>query len=128
MARTTAPRGPATPSTFIFLPMIGRLYQARVETALRMFPAVALVGGRQTGKTTLAKAIGQRSRRRREFVYLDLELPSDAAKLSDQMQRADDRAAYRPSRAAPSRLRPAAGGRLRSEGRLMRDEKEHRRL
>jgi predicted AAA+ superfamily ATPase len=28
-----------------------------VASALRMFPAVALVGGRQTGKTTLAKIV-----------------------------------------------------------------------
>lgn len=48
---------------------------------LRDFPAVALLGSRQVGKTTLAKQIvggmGDRA------VYLDLELPSDLARLGD---------------------------------------------
>jgi len=39
---------------------------------------VGIVGARQVGKTTLAKAI---ARRRTKAIYLDLELPSDLAKL-----------------------------------------------
>ncbi|MDQ6950566.1 MAG: ATP-binding protein [Mariprofundales bacterium] len=49
--------------------------------ALQNMPVVALLGSRQVGKTTLAlevsKFIGK------ETVYLDLELDSDLAKLSD---------------------------------------------
>lgn len=41
--------------------------------------AVALLGARQVGKTTLAKAIG----RQQGAVYIDLESPSDLVKLHD---------------------------------------------
>lgn len=48
---------------------------------LEQFPAVALLGPRQVGKTTLATSLadslGQNA------LYLDLELPSDRAKVSD---------------------------------------------
>lgn len=44
------------------------------------FPVTAILGPRQCGKTTLAKSwIGKRG----EFVYLDLELPSDLVKLQE---------------------------------------------
>ena len=42
-------------------------------------PAVALLGARQVGKTTLARTIA----RGRASVYLDLESPEDLAKLAD---------------------------------------------
>lgn len=42
-------------------------------------PAVALLGARQVGKTTLAKAIAKDIR----SIYLDLEAPEDLLKLSD---------------------------------------------
>jgi hypothetical protein len=42
-------------------------------------PAVALLGARQVGKTTLAQAIAQN----RPSTYLDLEAPEDLVKLSD---------------------------------------------
>jgi len=61
--------------------MIPRLVQPRVAQLLEEFPAVALLGPRQVGKTTLAlslaEALGESA------LYLDLELPSDRAKLSD---------------------------------------------
>ena len=61
--------------------MIQRLLQPRVAELLEQFPAVALLGPRQVGKTTLAlglaKALGENA------LYLDLELPSDRAKLID---------------------------------------------
>ena len=61
--------------------MIRRLVQPLVERSLTNFPIVGLIGARQTGKTTLAKAIaGQRNQ---SVVYLDLEVPSDLARLSD---------------------------------------------
>jgi len=42
-------------------------------------PAVALLGARQVGKTTLAQIIGHN----RPSIYLDLESPEDLVKLSD---------------------------------------------
>ena len=59
--------------------MIPRLLQRQVEDSLTRYPAVGLVGPRQTGKTTLAKLIGGHAK----ALYLDLELPSDFAKLDD---------------------------------------------
>ena len=44
------------------------------------FPAVALLGPRQVGKTTLALDLIEGNQK---AAYLDLELPSDLAKLSD---------------------------------------------
>jgi predicted AAA+ superfamily ATPase len=49
-------------------------------TSLGHFPVVALLGPRQVGKTTLARAV---ARKLGHAVYLDLERPSDAAKLAD---------------------------------------------
>jgi uncharacterized protein len=60
--------------------MHGRRLEAEIVEALHHFPAVALLGPRQCGKTTLAKAlVGQRP----GAVYLDLERPSDRRRLSD---------------------------------------------
>lgn len=61
--------------------MIQRLQNIAVQAALRKFPVVGLLGPRQVGKTTLARTIGQQQKNR--SVYLDLELPSDIAKLTD---------------------------------------------
>lgn len=55
-----------------------RLFKAVVER-LDQFPAVALLGPRQVGKTTLAEQIGEG----RDSVYLDLEARSDREKLTD---------------------------------------------
>jgi predicted AAA+ superfamily ATPase len=58
--------------------MIDREAQAEVRASLRAFPAVGVVGSRQSGKTTLARGlVGERG----AGVYLDLEKPSDLAKL-----------------------------------------------
>ncbi len=59
--------------------MLARRLQSRLADRLAQFPAVALLGPRQVGKTTLAHAVAQG----RPSVYLDLELPTDRAKLSD---------------------------------------------
>ncbi|MBU1719063.1 MAG: AAA family ATPase, partial [Bacteroidetes bacterium] len=48
---------------------------------LNHFPAVGIIGPRQCGKTTLAKAI--MSKIERPCIYLDLELFSDASKLEE---------------------------------------------
>lgn len=60
--------------------MISRRLHLQIERSLGDFPAVALLGSRQAGKTTLARLIVDA---RPGGVYLDLERPSDLAKLSD---------------------------------------------
>lgn len=46
---------------------------------MAQYPAVALLGARQVGKTTLAKTIAKHQ----NSIYLDLEAPEDLLKLSD---------------------------------------------
>ena len=60
--------------------VIPRLFQPQLAEMLTQFPAVALLGPRQVGKTTLALDLIEGNRK---ATYLDLELPSDLAKLSD---------------------------------------------
>ena len=60
--------------------MIHRRAQSSIIGSLQRFPAVAVVGPRQVGKTTLARAIAA------EFPHsshLDLERPADLSKLAD---------------------------------------------
>lgn len=59
--------------------MIPRESKRRVERLLARAPAVVLTGPRQVGKTTLALEIA----RERSGAYLDLERPSDRARLAD---------------------------------------------
>ena len=59
--------------------MMPRRKSRLVCARLRQFPAVALLGPRQVGKTTLAGLIAEE----RASVYLDLEDTSDREKLSD---------------------------------------------
>ncbi len=59
--------------------MIRRNLQHILLQSLDGFPVVALVGGRQVGKTTLAKMV--RDSREKDCIYLDLERPTDLAKL-----------------------------------------------
>jgi predicted AAA+ superfamily ATPase len=61
--------------------MIGRLIKRIVEDRLAEAPAVALIGPRQVGKTTLAREIADA--RGSEAIYLDLEQPQDRALLAD---------------------------------------------
>src|SRR5437867_2849586 len=58
--------------------MIKRRAFATIERALDRQAAVAVIGPRQVGKTTLAREIGQD----RDALYLDLESPRDRAKLA----------------------------------------------
>jgi predicted AAA+ superfamily ATPase len=60
--------------------MIQRRAQSSIIGSLQRFPAVAVVGPRQVGKTTLAKAIAAEFPR---AIHLDLERPADLAKLAD---------------------------------------------
>jgi uncharacterized protein len=59
--------------------MITRRIQTLVQERLGHLPAVGLLGPRQVGKTTLARAIAAT----RDSIYLDLESPVDREKLSD---------------------------------------------
>ena len=63
--------------------MIERRILGTVLDRLGQFPAVALLGPRQAGKTTLAESIAARSLAGSETVYLDLEAPADRARLAD---------------------------------------------
>lgn len=47
---------------------------------MKVFPAIAILGPRQCGKSTLAKQIGKDIQ---GFIYLDLENPSDLKRISD---------------------------------------------
>ncbi len=60
--------------------MISRSLESRIVKALATVPAVAILGPRQVGKTTLARAIADRFVAK-ESHYLDLERDSDLAKL-----------------------------------------------
>lgn len=60
--------------------MINRRLLPAIEHSLAKFPAVALLGPRQAGKTTLARVIAGA---RPGSLYLDLERPSDLARLAD---------------------------------------------
>lgn len=59
--------------------MIARRALAVVESALQRQAAVALLGPRQVGKTTLALSLAEKT----PSLYLDLESRADRAKLSD---------------------------------------------
>ena len=48
---------------------------------MKQFPAVAILGARQVGKTTLAKAIA--ATQKKPSLYLDLENPLDVRRLAD---------------------------------------------
>jgi predicted AAA+ superfamily ATPase len=58
--------------------MIPRYVTSSVEAALERQAAVALIGPRQVGKTTLALTIGEK----RNALYLDLEDSDDRNRLS----------------------------------------------
>lgn len=59
--------------------MIARHIIAQLDEALARQASVALIGPRQAGKTTLARAIGES----RPSLYLDLETERDRAKVAD---------------------------------------------
>jgi predicted AAA+ superfamily ATPase len=62
--------------------MIKRALTDQLMNALENVPAVALLGPRQVGKTTLAIEVSK-SKLNKPVYYLDLELDSDLAKLED---------------------------------------------
>ncbi|MBW1718419.1 MAG: ATP-binding protein [Deltaproteobacteria bacterium] len=62
--------------------LIKRYLADTVKRRLRNNPAVAILGPRQCGKTTLASQIVNKFK---QSIYLDLENPSDLAKLDDPL-------------------------------------------
>ncbi len=60
--------------------LLSRNLQTEVLDCLRDFPAVAILGPRQCGKSTLAHIIIAKAT---ESLYLDLEKPSDLKKISE---------------------------------------------
>lgn len=62
--------------------IINRYLAGTVKRRLQNNPAVAILGPRQCGKTTLA---GQIVKKIKQSVYLDLENPGDLAKLDDPL-------------------------------------------
>ena len=61
--------------------MINRAITSLVLKSLDHFPAVAIIGPRQAGKTTLARLI--QSQVKRESTWLDLERAADLSKIED---------------------------------------------
>jgi predicted AAA+ superfamily ATPase len=59
--------------------MIERRIDADLKALLAESPAVAMLGPRQAGKTTLALAVAERL----PSIYLDLESPADRARISE---------------------------------------------
>ena len=61
--------------------MIKRALQPSIEKALKVFPAIVILGPRQVGKTTLTKLIAKNSNKK--TIYVDAELNSDFEKLQN---------------------------------------------
>ncbi len=59
--------------------MIKRRLQSHLSSLIDEYPAVALLGPRQAGKTTLALEVAGNI----ESIYLDMESPADRAKLAE---------------------------------------------
>ena len=66
---------------FLYLLMIKRQAQEQINKLLKQFPAVAILGPRQVGKTTLAKQID--ADLKDKAIYLDMEKPADRNRLMD---------------------------------------------
>lgn len=67
--------------------MYARQIRHELNEYLQEFPAVAILGARQVGKTTLARGVADdaAAQGRGPALYLDLENPADLAQLSDPM-------------------------------------------
>ena len=63
--------------------MITRNLASTLAHSIDSFPVVALLGPRQVGKTTLALQIAKARNATTPALYLDLERPSDVARLSE---------------------------------------------
>ena len=70
--------------------MLTRTIKPTLNRLLDRNPGVVLIGPRQAGKTTLAQEVA----RERDAVYVDLERPSDLAKIGDIEQYCDENAGH----------------------------------
>jgi predicted AAA+ superfamily ATPase len=61
--------------------MIKRETEGKIRDLLQEFPAVAILGPRQVGKTTIAQEIANHLNPK--YIYLDLESPADRAKITE---------------------------------------------
>ena len=66
---------------YYFCLVINRQLENNIIKLLRQFPAVAILGPRQVGKTTLAKQIAASGKK--SMLYLDMEKPADRNRLKD---------------------------------------------
>lgn len=62
--------------------IIKRTAEKELVSILKFFPAVAILGPRQSGKTTLVKQLTKHFSKKKT-VYIDLENPDDAARLDN---------------------------------------------
>lgn len=77
-------------------PYLPRQAEQYVGQLARQFPAVAIVGPRQVGKTSLAQHLA--AQWPGDTVYLDLETPADFNKLKDKSRKRNgDQLADRPA-------------------------------
>lgn len=63
---------------------IKRIIEDKILLLLEHFPAIAILGPRQAGKTTLVKEL--RNRLSKESIYLDLENPVDSGALNNPVE------------------------------------------
>ena len=61
--------------------MVKRILEEELVKLLAIFPAVGIIGPRQSGKTTLARLLMQHNVK--ENIYIDLESPTDKNKLKE---------------------------------------------
>lgn len=97
--------------------MVKRLLRRQVLDRLRQFPAVALLGPRQSGKTTLAKTLPSR--------YFDLEQSEDQLRLDlqwDSLIRSGERVILDEAQVLPGifpRIRGAIDAKRKQNGRFL---------
>lgn len=97
--------------------MIRRLLRHQLSERLKQFPAVALLGPRQSGKTTLAKTLSRH--------YFDLEQPEDQLRLDlqwDSLIRSGERIILDEAQVLPGlfpRIRGAIDAKRKQNGRFL---------
>lgn len=58
-------------------------YLHKLRKLIQNFPVTALIGARQTGKTTLARIIAEETKHSQDVHYFDLELPTNLKRLEE---------------------------------------------